>query len=536
MQLPSPFDDAPPAAIACVAAEALQRDLVSGRIGDGVPADVLWQPGGGKMFGVLVVETAGGRLGFLRAFSGMLAGRWELPGFVPPLFDAGERAAIEVPGEAAVKQLHADALTFAAESKVADARLAHAALLARHAEERDVLRSRFLERRAQRRQQRRGLGEDERAQTILLELADASRRDKAERRAFDAERTSREAESAAALSHLERRLAARERRHRIASKQLMRAIHDCYRVRDAHGETVGLRRLYAPAEPPSGAGDCAAPKLLAFAYEHGLRPIAFAEFWWGAPPPTGGRVSGQYYRACREKCGPLLPFMLGGLDVAPTREFALPRSADLDLNLLHVDERIVVVDKPAGLLSVPGRDGDAGDSVLQRIQRRFPGASGPLLIHRLDLDTSGVLVFAFDAQANRHIQRQFIRRTIEKRYLAWIDADLTESRGRIELPLRTDIHDRPRQIVDPVGGRPAITDWEVLERRDGRTRVALYPRTGRTHQLRVHAAHPDGLGAAIVGDRLYGHPGDRLMLHAESLRLRHPSTGAWWTFESPAPF
>ncbi len=496
----------------------------------------LWQPGGGKMFGVLVVSMADGRVGFLRAFSGMLAGRWDVPGFVPPLFDAAERAAIEVLGEAAIKRLHADAQAYAAESRIADARAAQVALVARHAAEREELRLRLVARRAERRQQRHGLGGDERAQAMLLELADASRHDKAERRALEAELAAREAESAAALSRLEFGLAACERRHRIASKELMRAIHDCYRVRNARGETVGLRSLYAPGEPPSGAGDCAAPKLLAFAYAHGLRPMAFAEFWWGAPPPGGGRVSGQYYRACREKCGPLLPFMLDGLDVAPTREFALPRSDDLELNLLHVDERIVVVDKPAGLLSVPGRDGDAGDSVLQRIQRRFPEATGPLLIHRLDLDTSGVLVFALDAQANRHIQRQFIRRTIEKRYVAWIDADLAESRGRIELPLRTDIHDRPRQIVDPIGGRPAITDWEVLERRDGRTRVALYPRTGRTHQLRVHAAHPDGLGAAIVGDRLYGHPADRLMLHAESLRLRHPADGVWVTFESRAPF
>ena len=537
--LGSPFDDEPPP-LARQAAEILQHELAQGWIAPGVSADPLWEAGGGKMFGVLVVATEDGRVGFLRAFSGMLARAWEIHGFVPPLFDPQARAAIELTGEAAVTAQTARAREYAAGPELAEARRRYASLRDRQRAEHQEMIARYRASKAERREQRRVLaaaeigGPDVAAR--LHALAQESRRDKAERRRFDARQAEEEEASARQLAAAERRRGALERLHAMASRRLMREIHDCYSIRNACGEAVALRQLFAPDEPPSGAADCAAPKLLGFAHRYGLRPLALAEFWWGAPPPAGGRVAGRYYRACRDKCGPLLPFMLRGLDVAAARPFVPPRLQGEGLTIVHADERIVVIDKPSGLLSVPGAEGDAGDSVLQRLQRLHPAASSLLAVHRLDLDTSGVLVFALDAVANAHVQKQFIRRTVKKRYVAWIDAVLDDECGTIELPIRTDINDRPRQIVDPTGGRQAITDWVVLERRGGRTRVALFPRTGRTHQLRVHAAHPDGLGAAIVGDRLYGHGGERLLLHAEAITVRHPANGAWMTFSSPAPF
>lgn len=529
---PSPFDEPPPAPLAQRAAAMLQAELAAGSIAPGVPAEPLWRPGGGKMFGVLVVAAADGSVGFLRAFSGTFAGRWDLPGWAPPVFDRAARAAVEVPGEAAVKALHARARDFATGGELAAARADHAALVARLAEERAALRRRHLGSRAARRSRREG-GLDEAA---LEALAQASRQDKAERRRLDAAQAELLAASTRALAARERRRGALERLHRIASRRLMREIHDAYRLRNGRGEAVSLRALYAPGEPPAGAADCAAPKLLACALASGMRPLALAEFWWGAPPPAGARVSGEFYRACREKCAPLLPFLLRGLDVAPVRGFAAPQLRAVALPVVHADDRLVVVDKPAGLRSVPGHGGAADDSVLQRLRERFPAATGPLLVHRLDLDTSGLLVATLDAAANAHVQKQFERRTVEKRYIAWVEAELEADGGTIDLPVRLDVNDRPRQVHDPVRGRSAVTDWEVLERRGGRTRVAFFPRTGRTHQLRVHAAHPLGLGAAIVGDRLYGRGGPRLLLHAESITLRHPATGAWVRFASPAPF
>ncbi|WP_426736198.1 RluA family pseudouridine synthase [Myxococcus faecalis] len=316
----------------------------------------------------------------------------------------------------------------------------------------------------------------------------------------------------------------------------MRRIHDTYVITNARGERRLLRGLYERAQPPSGAADCAAPKLLAYARAHGLRPVALAEFWWGAPPPSGGRVTGAYYAACRDKCGPLLPFMLEGLHVAPPRTFTPSSTTPGALSILFEDRWLVVIAKPHGLLSVPGREASLSDSVLTRLRARHPDATGALLVHRLDLDTSGLLVAALDARTHSALQRQFVHREVHKRYVAWVDGIVTGEEGRIDFPMRVDLDDRPRQIHDPIHGKPAVTEWRVLERRGGRTRVAFFPLTGRTHQLRVHAAHPLGLGAPIVGDRLYGRDGERLMLHAESLTLLHPGTGERVTFDCPAPF
>ncbi len=538
---PSPFDELGPHRLARQAAELLQAELRAGLIAPALPTAILDGPEGGKMFGVLVVQEPDGRAGFLRSFSGMLDGRWELPGFVPPLFDREARAQVEPAGEAVVKALLARAEALRTSPELIALRTAHEAQQARHAQERDALRALHEESRRRRHARRaelsasKALTEAER-RGALHALDQESRGDKAERRRLEAAQEEERRALEPKRARLERRLRALERLRRIVCRALMKRIHDTYVVPNARGERRPLRALFSGGEPPSGTADCAAPKLLAHAFTHGLRPLALAEFWWGAPPPAGGRIAGAFYPACRDKCGPLLPFLLEGLRVEPARAFSPPAAVAEELSIVFEDAWIVVLDKPHGLLSVPSRDTSVTDSVLARLRARYSQATGPLLVHRLDLDTSGLLVAALDPRTHADLQRQFTQREVQKRYVAWLEGTVRGERGTIDFPMRVDLDDRPRQIYDPVHGKPAVTEWHVLERSGERTRVAFFPRTGRTHQLRVHAAHPLGLGAPIVGDRLYGHEAGRLHLHAESLSFRHPRTGQHVAFERPAPF
>ena len=324
------------------------------------------------------------------------------------------------------------------------------------------------------------------------------------------------------------------------SRELMAAIQATYRFTNARGEERSVRALFAPKEPPGGAGDCAAPKLLAEAYRLGLRPLALAEVWWGAPPPSGDRRAGSFYPACHGKCGPILTHMLRGLPADAPPIFGAQTFAPSEPQVVYEDAQLLIVDKPSGMLSVPGRSRLLQDCVSTRLRARYPHATGQLVVHRLDLDTSGLLLAAKDGTTFSALQRLFSLREISKRYVAWVDGEISADSGVIELPLRLDVDDRPRHIHDPAQGKAAVTTWEILDRTAGRTKVAFTPHTGRTHQLRVHAAHPLGLDAPIVGDRLYGRTapadGERLLLHAERLMFVHPVTGEPVTVERLAPF
>ena len=332
-----------------------------------------------------------------------------------------------------------------------------------------------------------------------------------------------------------------ERRHR--SQQLQLWLFDQYRFLNAHGERrrlVDVWQDYHCSErirkkyplPPGGTGDCCAPKLLQYAYSQGLKPLCMAEFWWGPSPKTEVRQHGQFYPACRGKCKPVLTWMLQGLDVDPNPEevFGQPR---LDITVVYEDEHLIIVNKPSGLLSVPGRVGSY--SVATILSQRYPGC---LLAHRLDMGTSGLMVAAKSRDVYRSLQQQFSDHTIRKCYVALLDTSLHPSpftihqKGTISLPLLCDPINRPRQVVDFEHGKEAVTDYEMI----GDRRVRLYPHTGRTHQLRMHCAHPDGLGCPIVGDELYGRPADRLYLHAERLELTHPVTRERMVFEQKADF
>ena len=528
-RFPSPFA-VPPHPIAARAADELVAALRGGLLADAG----LFAPGGGKMFGVLVVADAVGRLGVLRGFSGMVGGRWEIDGFVPPLFDAAARDAFWPAGEAALAAFDVRVRALEAGPEAVAARAALAALDSEHATALAALQELHRVRRRARRDERAGLGPG--AVAARSALDQESRGDTAEARRLRAAHAEARAPLAARVAALDaehaRVLAERAER----SRALWDRLHDTYPITSARGAATSLRALFGAEPPPGGAGDCVAPKLLGAAYRAGLRPIALAEVWWGAPPLTGGRHAGVYYPSCRGKCGVILPHMLDGLDAEPAPVFgATPIAAD-EPRAVYEDDWLVVVDKPIGLLSVPGRSGQLRDSVQVRLRARYARASGPLVVHRLDLDTSGLVLVAKDSDTHAALQRLFARREIEKRYIAWLDSDVASDAGVVELPLRVDLDDRPRQLHDPVHGKPAITEWRVLARSGGRTRVALVPRTGRTHQLRVHAAHPLGIGAPIVGDRLYGRIADRLLLHAESLAFTHPRTGARVEVVRPAPF
>lgn len=325
------------------------------------------------------------------------------------------------------------------------------------------------------------------------------------------------------------------------SRRLQDWLFEQYVVVNGRGEQRSIRQIFADRGlvPPGGTGDCAAPKLLQYALSHDLRPIAIGEFWYGASPAREVRRAGAFYPACTGKCGPLLGYMLQGVDVEPN-----PLESDAHWHLSdpvvrYEDTALIVAEKPAGMLAVPGRPVE-GVPPRHSLQDWLTGyCGGPVLAcHRLDMDTSGLMVFAKTAEVQAALQQQFEKREVSKVYLARVMAGdkalKAGDRGKITLPLAPDWYDRPRQMVDPEQGKTAVSDYEVLEvRDDGSAFVRLIPYTGRTHQLRVHCAHPSGLGRPIVGDRLYGgSPADRLMLHAARLSFRHPADGRRLTFES----
>ena len=330
-----------------------------------------------------------------------------------------------------------------------------------------------------------------------------------------------------------------ERRQR--SQELQQWLFRQYHLLNAHGQEKDLvevwqdyhcseriRRKYPL--PPGDTGDCCAPKLLQYAYQQGMKPVCMAEFWWGPSPRTEVRQHGHFYPACRGKCKPILTWMLQGLDVDPNPEEEEARQ-QLGIETVYEDEALAVINKPSGLLSVPGRTED--HSVATIAMERWPGS---LPVHRLDMGTSGLMVIAKTKEAYVSLQEQFVKRTVKKRYIALVEGIVKEPKGRITLPLIFDPMNRPRQMVDYQRGKSAVTEYEVLDARDGRTLLARYPHTGRTHQLRMHCAHPDGLGSPIVGDELYGHKAERLCLHCDQIEFAHPVTGERMHFNLPNPF
>ena len=328
------------------------------------------------------------------------------------------------------------------------------------------------------------------------------------------------------------------------SRRLQMRLFGQLRFLNALGETRSLTDIFDKETcriPPSGAGECCAPKLLQYAYAHSLRPLCMAEFWLGQSPKGEVRYEGEYYPACNAKCKPILRHMLVGLHVEENPLLAVMRERVRQMRVIYEDDVVMAVYKPDGMLSVRGNV--EAPSVESVIQETHPEVSGPIIVHRLDMDTSGIMLLAKDKDTHKALQIQFFKHEIRKRYIALLDGIVEQDSGTISLPLSPDRLARPRQMVNWQNGKEAVTEYEVLERKDGCTRIAFYPQTGRTHQLRIHAAHPDGLGCPIVGDRLYSRsalscrthtikglpqlapPSDRMYLHAESIDFTHPKTG-----------
>jgi len=306
-----------------------------------------------------------------------------------------------------------------------------------------------------------------------------------------------------------------------------------YAFLNQYGKLKSIGEIFKE-NPPAGAGECAAPKLLHYAFANKLKPIAMVEFWWGKSPNSEIRKHKQFYPACKSKCEPILmQHMLEGLEMEEN-PFEQNPAEGKDISIVYDDDYLVLINKPAEFLSVPGKQ--IKDSVYQRVTALYPNATGPLIVHRLDMSTSGIMILAKNEEVYKELQSQFIKRTIKKRYVALLDGIIQENEGFIDFPIRVDLDDRPRQLVCYEHGKTAQTNWQKIEVKDNKTKVYFYPITGRTHQLRVHASHELGLKTPIVGDDLYGKKANRLHLHAEQLTFVHPISKEEMTFTVEAEF
>ena len=478
----------------------------------------------GKMFGVLIVQTEHGETGYLAAFSGILAGKNLHPFFVPPVYDLLQPQGFFKIEEENISSINRN-IRQLENDKAYAALSAELARTIQSAE--DILataKAQLKEAKTAREQRRK---EKELNAQEEAELIRESQFQKAEYKRLERSWKARITTLQTQTEDWERRISALKSERKTRSAALQQKLFEQFGMLNYRGELKNLCEIFGQTvhkTPPAGAGECAAPKLLQQAYLHGWKPIAMAEFWWGDSPKTEIRHHGHYYPACKGKCEPILQHMLQGLQVEENPMLKRMQVPSQNLEIVYEDPWLSVINKPAGMLSVPGKE-DAV-SVYSLMREQYPEADGPLTVHRLDMATSGLMLIAKTKRVHQNLQAQFKNRLVRKRYVALLEGVVPKDKGTVDLPLCLNPLDRPRQMVHTEHGKPAITDYQVLERLDGkRTRIAFYPRTGRTHQLRIHAAHPLGLHCSIIGDELYGEKADRLYLHAEYLEFTHPITG-----------
>lgn len=527
-----------PHPLAAIASQHLQQYLKAKLVNNQIFTNY------GNMFGVLVVKDYTGQLAYLAAYSGKLNEQWHWSGFVPPVFDVMKRNNLYFEYEQKINQCEVDIQKIESDKVFRSLSQKRDILEQEYQDEFQQLYEIHRHRKIQRHLQRDATKNqtDLQREALFKKLAYESQLDNRQQQNLKRNYQKRIKEINSSLFEFQSQIEKIKNKIKQLQQEQREKILAGYVLLNASGEQKSLVEFFNDGLPPDGAGDCVAVKLLQYAYQNQLTPVAIAEFWWGDSPQDSIRHHGQFYPACRGKCQPILPFMLTGLKV---KERTLPGSQCKDKiapEIVYEDESILIVNKPCGLLSVPGND--VQDSVLTRIQQRYPDLDGPLIVHRLDLATSGIMVIAKNKSVHKALQRQFIKRKISKRYVAILSGKFPKNssknnngdKGIISLPLRVDLLDRPRQLVCQKYGKPAITRWEVISTDEERTRIYFYPETGRTHQLRLHAAHRDGLNTPIVGDRLYGKAADQLYLHAEYLSFIHPDTGERFEWEVPAPF
>lgn len=533
-----------PHPLCILAAEQLQQHLLSQtewqhNFGVAEDAQDPAAPAIGKMFGVLVVENPQGEIGFLSAFSGKIADRNLLPHFVPPVFDMLAEDGFFRNELDEVTQVSNRLKELQADPKIDEYERHLASETANSLAEIEAHRNLMIEGRKSRKE-RRAQGEtnlnDDDFTALSIQLSRESVAEKNQLKALKSHWQEKiDLAQQQLLSVTDPIIELKQTRKQL-SNALQNKLFDQYRFLKIDGEEKSLGAIFKQMPnhvPPAGAGECAAPKLLQFAFKHKMKPIAMAEFWWGSAPKSEIRQHKKFYAACMGKCHPILGHMLEGMEIDDNPLLNNPAEGKT-VEIIYQDDDIAVVNKPAEFLSVPGKTIE--DSVYLRMKQQFPDATGPLIVHRLDMSTSGLMVIVLSKRANKSLQKQFISRSVKKRYVALIDGELEQDEGVITLPMRGDLYDRPRQLVCFEHGKPAETKWQVVGRQSGKTKVHLYPKTGRTHQLRVHCAHHLGLNMPIVGDDLYGLKADRLHLHAETLELEHPITKEIMQFQAEADF
>lgn len=518
-----------PIAIAKKAAEDLQN-----RLQQNFP-EMVNQPSG-RMLGVLVVQTKDGELGYFSAYSGELQPELETLPFVPPVHqlpkgeDFPEMAAINAISKE-VKALEESEGYINAEQRLKKVtkETKENILAAKKAAKKSKSE------RARLRQESIYLPEKER-QKLLDELVKQGTNAGMDLRRFTRSENLRLEKAVAAYREFAEQIEALKTLRKTKSTELQDAIFKSFIFLNGEGEGKCVKTVFTDFGvdvPPAGAGECAAPKLFQYAFKQEMKPVALAEFWWGPSPNSEIREHGKFYPACKGKCRPILAHMLKGIPVKPNpllKNFG----AEKKLEILFEDEHLVVVNKPTGMLSVPGRY--IKDSVKSRILEQYPNANGPMIVHRLDQDTSGVMIVALSKKAHKLLQQQFLERTIRKTYFAVLEKPIQETHGEIALPLILDINNRPMQMVNHEHGKPALTRYEVIKKNASKTLIKLNPITGRSHQLRVHCAHKLGLHAPIVGDNLYGTPSERLCLHAQQIEFLHPMTQKPMNIRTEVPF
>ena len=523
----------------------------------------------GKMFGVLIVEKPsdiheGRQLGYLAAYSGQIGGRSDWEDFVPAVFDYLQPDGYFKTHEAEITHINESILRLEKDERMQKARTLIADLLTQRQQTIADFQEKMKEKKAQRdlrRKQGNLSAEEEQAMTKESQFM------KAELRRLKkslAEKTTLETEYEDYQNNISRLKQLRKQ----LSDALQQWLFAQFRMLNAEGEEKDLLEIFRDTAledqpnlsllskraalkmvPPAGSGECCEPKLLQYAFRHHLKPLQMAMFWWGESPKEEIRHHLQFYPACNGKCKPILHWMLPASTFEPE---AVNLSIYNKVETLYEDREIAVIHKPEGLLSVPGKDA-AQPSVYALMRRKYPEATGPLIVHRLDMATSGLMIIAKTEFAYHRLQKEFLNHRVQKKYIAIISEkeisgkEISEKeisgkeiseKGIISLPLLPDYLNRPRQIVNHEQGKEAITEYEILERIDGsHLRIALYPKTGRTHQLRVHCAHQEGLNAPILGDPLYGNEkAARLHLHAEEITFEHPLTGKKITIKRKADF
>lgn len=483
----------------------------------------------GKMLGVLVVKDDDGTLGYLAAYSGNLAHNGNNPFFVPHIYNLLEPQGLFRTGEAQISKINEQIkeLEDSPKKKELESLLSNTI---KHHEQEELEMRKIMESAKSKRDKRRKEGNMNAEEKAMM--VKESQFMKAELKRLKKHHSKEIENINLQLNDLQVTINALKAKRKAMSEKLQNELFRLFVVRNARGESIDVatifeRRLHRL--PPGGTGECCAPKLLQYAFLHDLMPVCMAEFWVGESPQGEVRHHGHYYPACRSKCMPLMEFMLQGLEVE-SNPLVASHSCD-EVKVIYNDKWLIVVDKPADMLTVPGKDEET-TSLLEIVNNMLPKDETVLEVHRLDQATSGLVVFAKTKEAQKELRQQFEQRKVHKTYLALLDGKPANNEGTIDLQLRPNPDDRPRQIVDYENGKQAITKYRVLEYRGNHTLVEFTPLTGRTHQLRVHASHPHGLNCSIVGDMLYGTASNRLYLHAHTISFTHPITGEFLSFVS----